>query len=297
VPPAELDDLGGSDYDYAPCRTLRAFSVSSGPANLKSLIEDVALRGVGQTSLMSGGLCALRDVHGLELAAALACRPFDDVPNVVSWVFEPSNDGARVVYTMGPDIWHRSTGTLGLTGLVPTAPPAVIAGVLQHVIERIGVGEVSADVAGPRTVAPSVGAIFDQASAEDIPTRLFQGILPADATYEPEHRLSIQRALDAGLIVIVPERAVDVGGKQRLGWWLVDPVTGATTDEREDGGGEVTEVILTSNTGILVARALAVGYALTGAGAARFANDPRAMELFTTLFANLIRLEQIVAGG
>jgi hypothetical protein len=38
VSPAELGDLGGDAPDYAPCRTMRAFSVTSGPVNLKSLI-------------------------------------------------------------------------------------------------------------------------------------------------------------------------------------------------------------------------------------------------------------------
>jgi hypothetical protein len=296
--PAELEDVGGEDYDYAPCRALRAFSVHSGPVDLKALIEDVALRDLGQTSLMAGGFASLRDVHGPELAAALGVRPFDDAPNIVSWVFEPANDGARVVYKMGPDIWHRSVGTLGIMGSAPSVPPAVTAGVLAHVIERIAVGEVSAEAAGAPTVVPSVGAIFDQAALEGIPVRLFQGSLPADVTYQPEHRLSIERALDAGLLVIAPEQAVVVSGQPRLGWWLVDPVTGATTDEREDGAGAATtqQVILVSNIGVLVAQALQRAYPLLEAGSRRFANDPRAMALFTRLFADVIRLEQMSGG-
>ena len=289
--PAELEDVGGSDYDYAPCRAMRAFAIHSGPVNVKSLIQDVALSALGQASLMAGGFATLRDVHGLELAAAQGCRPFDDVPNVVSWVFEASNDGARVVYTMGPDIWHRSTGTLGLTGLDPTAPPALTAGVLAHVIERIAVGEVSAEVAGAPTIVPSVGALFDQASLEGIPPRLLQGSLPADVTYEPEHRLSIQRALDSGLIVILPERAVTVAGRPRLGWWLVDPATGATSDEREDGAGSITEPTLVTSTVVLVKNALAVGVPLMNLGMQRYGRDPRAMKLFCDLWADILRLQ------
>ncbi len=296
IRPADLEDVGGSDYDYAPCRAMRAISVHSGPVNLKSLIEDVALRSLGPTSLMVEGFATLRDVHGLELAAALGVRPFDDRPNIVSWVFEPSNDGARAVVTMGPDILHRSVGTLALSGVDPAQPPAVISGVLAHVIERIAVGEVSADVASPPTNVPSVGAIFDQASAEGIATRLFQGSLPVDAAYEPEHRLSIQRALDAGLIVIVPERAVTIAGKPRLGWWLVDPLTGATTDEREDGGGEVTEqTLLTSNIGVLVARALAAATPILNAGIQRYGGHPRAIKLYAELYADILLLESLIA--
>ena len=266
VPPAELDDLGGDALDYAPARTIRAFTVSGGPINIRGLIEDVALQDLGRTSLMSGGLATLRDVHGLELAAPMGGRPFVDTPEVISWVYTPSNDGARAVVTMGPDIWFRSAGALGVTDVPPTVPPAMVAGVLAHVIERIAVGEVSADVPGPTTSAPSVGAIFDQAAAQGIATRLFQGTLPADAAYQPDQQLAIQQALESGRIVIAPAQPVDIGGRPHLGWWLVDPATGATADEREDGAGGTTEqTVVTSNVGVLVARALAAGYPVLNA--------------------------------
>ena len=77
---------------------------------------------------------------------------------------------------------------------------------------------------------------------------------------------TIQRALDAGKIGIASERAVDVAGQQRLGWWLVDPVTGVTAYERDDGAGVTTEqAVLISNVGILVSQALQRAHPTPGA--------------------------------
>ena len=38
-------------------------------------------------------------------------------------------------------------------------------------------------------------------------------------------------------MVVVPERPVALGGEERVGWWLVDPATGATADTMDDGRG------------------------------------------------------------
>jgi hypothetical protein len=85
----------------------------------------------------------------------------------------------------------------------------------------------------------SVGAIFEAAAAQGIATRLLVEQLPADAAYDPDEAKLLRQALDAGQLVIIPERPVDLGGVQRLGWWLVDPVSGATVDQMDDGGGQV----------------------------------------------------------
>jgi len=64
--------------------------------------------------------------------------------------------------------------------------------------------------------------------------------------------------------VIVPERAVDIDGGTHLGWWLVDPATGSTIDELEDGRGaglveywEVAASILTQALRIVLRRLFA----------------------------------------
>jgi len=55
-------------------------------------------------------------------------------------------------------------------------------------------------------------------------------------------------------VVIVPERPVDLGAGLRLGWWLVDPVSGTAVDQMDDGGGQ--------NSGLYIG-SLAIGVAIS----------------------------------
>ena len=248
VPAAELVDLGdGSGPQYLPARGVRAFRVSAAPVNAKSMVERVGLRGVTGASLLPGGFEMFRDINGTDLAAPLGWRPFVTSPTVVSWDFEADSDGHHT----SPDIWHRSVGALELAESAPTIPAGIVAGVIPHIIERVSVGEPPAGT--PFTSAElSVGAIFEQAAEQGIPTRVFQDTLPSDTTYGADHRQQIQDLLDTGSVVIVPERAVDIAGTPRLGWWLVDPLTGATQDQRDDGRQAAERVPLH----VLVATAL-----------------------------------------
>jgi hypothetical protein len=52
-------------------------------------------------------------------------------------------------------------------------------------------------------------------------------------------------------------RPIPVGDADRLGWWLVDPATGATRDQMDDGRG------LTAEEGLLVG-AIAMAGAILG---------------------------------
>jgi hypothetical protein len=43
--------------------------------------------------------------------------------------------------------------------------------------------------------------------------------------------------LSAGWVAIAPRTPVHLGGAERVGWWLVDPASGRTTDQMDDGRG------------------------------------------------------------
>ena len=289
VPPAELIDLGdGLGAHFLPCRAVRAFRVAGGPVNAKAMIEGVGLKGASVGSLLAGAFGLYRDIHGADLAAASGWRPVDAGPSVVSWDFESTADGFRT----SPDLWHRTFGAVELEGGSPTVPAAIIAGVIPHIIERASVGDTGP--AAPSTgVGLSVGNLFDRATAAGIPTRAFLGTLPADAGYHDDHRQAISDALDAGSVVIVPERAVDIAGRPRLGWWLVDPVTGATQDQLDDGRQAAENIPIRT----LVATALlrAGPFAMMGAGqAAQY--GPRFYWIWYQLMQDLQQLRNLGGG-
>lgn len=246
VPMAEFVDLAdGAGAQYLPCRSLRAFFVSNGTVNLKAMIEGLGSDGPPPASLVPGGYDAMRNLLGAALAKTVGCRTFSDSPNIVAWVIEPVPGG----YSHGLDIWSRAFGTLGLPGAAPAAPPAMIAGIIPQVIERIALGDRASAGKAPNQGRISVGGIFEAAAAQGVPVRLFDRNLPKDVSYRWEHRTRIKRALDSGLLVVAPARAINVNGKQRLGWWLIDRNTGATVDERDDGRGASGEYVVVPTAG------------------------------------------------
>ena len=93
-----------------------------------------------------------------------------------------------------------------------------------------------------------------------MPTVVLQGSLP-DGTYlDPTASALIEEALQAGDAVIVPAQPVDVGGKERLAWWRVDPLTGTTSDMTDDGtGSETVEYTITLRAAFCSIALVAVG--------------------------------------
>jgi hypothetical protein len=186
---------------------------------------------------------------------------------VTSLVAEPTASGATVAL----DIWHRPFGAVGLADVMPTVPPAMLAGIIPHAVERAMMEREPASADGSVVPVLSVGAVFEAAAAQGIPTRLLAGSLPADAPYDPESRVLLQRALDAGRLVIVPERSVDLGGRPRIGWWLVDPDTSATVDQMDDG--MATSIV---QWGVYVSVFMLAGYAIHRFGREILCNMARA---------------------
>lgn len=81
----------------------------------------------------------------------------------------------------------------------------------------------------------------------------------ATLPYAPGALARVAAALASGLVVVAPERPVRLGEDEHVGWWLVDPVTGRTWDELEDGRGaesveyDVTNIPLTSEAKVIEA--------------------------------------------
>lgn len=236
--PAELVDLGpGQEAEYLPCGTVYAFSVSSGTMNLTALIEGVDYRMPGIGSLLAAGVQGTRDRLRTELVDTIGCMPFDDAPTVVAWVVTPVLGGSE----RGLDILHRSFGTVALSDRTPGAPPALAAGVLGLVAERVVSGDGMPSGAAGGDPPTSVGSLFQVALDQGIPLRTLMGDVPQDIPLDADPAALIRAALEEGSIVVVPERAVDVGGSPRLGWWIIDPLTGQAVDQLDTGAGSTTE--------------------------------------------------------
>jgi hypothetical protein len=204
--------------------------------NVKALLERAPLDSPTRLSILAATADITRSALVVELAAAAGCLPFDDAPSVTSWVYT-EGQGASVIAL---DVWHRSFGTLGLHGSAPLVSPALASGVMTQVTERIALGQDASPAAGGPRLGTNVGAIFEAAAEQGIPTRLFLGALPTDAPFTSEQRGPIEDAIGAGLAVIAPARPVMVGATPRLGWWVVDPGTGAAVDVLDMGGGATT---------------------------------------------------------
>ncbi|MDQ2682862.1 MAG: hypothetical protein M3Y37_04985, partial [Chloroflexota bacterium] len=84
-----------------------------------------------------------------------------------------------------------------------------------------------------------VGRVFEEARRQEIPTVVLQPGLRDASSLEVDEaaRIRIAAALEEGYVVIVPERAVSINGTGRTGWWLVDPGTGTTLDQLDNGRG------------------------------------------------------------
>ena len=293
IPAAEFVDLAdGAGAQYLPTRAVRAFSVSGATPNVKMLVQELGLDEVSGVSIVTGAFDAARALLGAEVAGSLGSLGFPDAPAVTSLVGEPTATG----FTLGLDVWHRAFGTLGLAGLPPTVPPAMLAGVIPYAVERTIMETDPASASQPAATQLHVGAVFEAAVAQGVPTRLLAGGLPAGSPYDPESGALMQRALDAGLVVIVPERAIDLGGRPRLGWWLVDPVSGATVDQMDDGRGNSqaewsADTVITSSGAITGSTTLG-GVLLSVAPYAMGALS--ALGLVSALAAYIYRLQQRV---
>lgn len=106
---------------------------------------------------------------------------------------------------------------------------------------RIGVWETLAERAPLRQTGTMSGALeaIRQTTEAGIPLRVLS---PPDAgalaalDHSAATKTSVRRDLDAGYVVILPERAASPGAD--TGWWRVDPVTGETLGMATGGYGD-----------------------------------------------------------
>jgi hypothetical protein len=115
-----------------------------------------------------------------------------------------------------------------------------MAGVLSQLAERTAVGFGSLEAGQSAASSVGVASVFEAALDADIPIITLRDELNADADYDAHVRALIIDALEAGDIVIAPASPVPLGGRDRMGFWRIDPGTGSTVDVMDDGSGAET---------------------------------------------------------
>lgn len=172
------------------------------------------------------------------------------VPHVTAFVFQPvvasSGDDELGVLI---DLMHHMPAIVPIDAQAASTPPGhpgVLAGVLDHVSERLlidmitnGTDGAGGDAKPASTVPANVSTVFDLAREQGIPFRVIQQEAELDTLDVPgaAARDRIASALARGQVVVLPARPVAFGGEARLGWWIVDPATGVTVDQMDDGAG------------------------------------------------------------
>jgi hypothetical protein len=113
--------------------------------------------------------------------------------------------------------------------------PLVRAGILDQVAEQMLLQSGST---GEDQQAVNAGMVFAAANDQHIPVAVVTSLDDlANLDTSAETRSRLEKALALGWIAIIPASPVTLDDRTLAAWWLIDPQTGETRDEMEDGGG------------------------------------------------------------
>jgi hypothetical protein len=236
--PVELVALEpGQPLDYVPAQTSHWLSVESAIVPTSRIDRMTAdAKHPGRFAAPAQLYHIAQAAGSAALAGDLASHWFPDAPNIVSFTVTQELLDGRLFMQPLIDIWHRSYAVAPTSVTLATRSP-LAGGILAHVAERIVFGDAD-PAADPATRGPSVGAVFEAARAEAIPIRTIRDHADiADLPLPPDTRARIGSAVAAGHVVVVPERPVTIGDRERTGWWRIDLVTSYAIDEMDDGRG------------------------------------------------------------
>ncbi|MET0773826.1 MAG: hypothetical protein ABWZ82_12130 [Candidatus Limnocylindrales bacterium] len=242
VPAVELPRLGpAAAPEYPPLCAVYFISIATGLSRRPTVPAGMS----GEEARVAAALGIPAAMHHVTRDTTNAVLTLDrgvavhlDAPNLTMHSYIPVVDGdGSVRVRESLDLLHRSFGVLPVAGIAPVAPPGILAGVASHVAERLRMGEgLPADLAmRPAPIGP--GAIVERAITDGTGLIVIRADVPQDASYPAAIVARLQGVLAEGWVAVGPRRPVMVDGEARLGWWLVDPVTGATVDMADDGRG------------------------------------------------------------
>jgi hypothetical protein len=241
VAPAEQITIDeGAVADILPALATTWLAVNVGPPERDSPILHQAEEDTGAQAVYAQGQHFVRELSDLAIGLPLGTRSFLDSPNVSAYTVAPRQapDGEQMVEFV-LDIWHRSHGVVPVAGTNVGAPHATVAGILDHVAERVLGGDALRGPADAAAVsAVSVGAVFEAAQRDGVSLRALSSAEEvASLGYPADAAAILQESLGNGWLAVVPEHPVTLGGEERAGWWLIDAATGRAVDQLDDGRG------------------------------------------------------------
>jgi uncharacterized membrane protein len=188
------------------------------------------------------------DAQTAETAAAAVVRAYFDSPRLTLFQTRVTvSDSNEVGATFAIDLRQNEIRAVPAPGQNPLAAIGfnMSRGGMESILEALALG--TAPVSDDLAVATRVHtqAVLDAAQAQGIGT---VQLLPEDRLaldvmeIPPEAKLRIGDALDAGKLVLVPARGVEIDGRERLGWYEIDPASGHMIGVMDDGGHQAEGV-------------------------------------------------------
>lgn len=241
LPPVELTEDPKLGSVFLPLESVRLIGVFGGQIPGAYFDQDYGVDDVeADMALLVHSYHASRDWLQLEVAAERGYWWYHNEPNLTAAVVTPVQVAEdQFAISAALDILHQGYGVVPYDGGTPSVHPQVLAGVLAHAAERVGAEAGAALAPDSPTPAGSVAQVFQEAKQNGLAITTLtpdsgdvSALMVSDVA-----KARINEALDAGYVVVIPERSVSLGDTEQVGWWQVDPATGRTFDRMENGMG------------------------------------------------------------
>ncbi len=237
--PVTLTSLGPDlTREYSPARNATWLTMTTGAPSAQRIASVTDPSGLVQMAALPHAFHLARELAAASVGVQRGVRAFQDGPNIAAITFTADADAtAQAPAQLALDILHRSFSQLPVSDVAPTLPPALLGGLLSQVGEQLLMRSLVTGDAEQPIEPVSLGAVFGAATTLGVPLRVIQGTIPSDLTVPPDAAMRLTGWLTHGLVAVLPERPVQLDGRDRTGWWLVDPASGQAFDEMDDGRG------------------------------------------------------------
>jgi hypothetical protein len=162
---------------------------------------------------------------------------FIDQPNILSYrISLPVVDASRVAVNELIDFAANPTGIRWGSGS-PSFETRLRQGVADTVAEMLALGSDLSEAANTASIfAMLTGVDGDHQMALARDTASVRAL-----SWPPDETARLMADISAGYVAVVPKNAVTLHGRERVGWWRIDPSSGATIGVMDTGYHAVDE--------------------------------------------------------